>query len=65
METAAVYARKSKATDKGESTENQISRGVALYKLRGWNYIVNEDYYYSGKTLERPAFERMMQHMKE
>ncbi|PAB61356.1 recombinase family protein [Anaeromicrobium sediminis] len=65
METAAVYARKSKASDKGESTENQISRGAALCKLRGWNHVVYEDYDYSGKTLERPAFERMMQDAKD
>lgn len=60
MSTAAIYARKSKATDKGESIENQISRGKALCQLRGWDYVIYEDYDVSGKTLERPDFERMM-----
>lgn len=60
MATAAIYARKSKATDKGESIENQINRGKALCELRGWDHVVYEDYDVSGKTLERPGFERMM-----
>lgn len=60
MQTAAIYARKSKATDKGESIENQIKRGQALCELRGWDYVIYEDYDVSGKTLERPGFEKMM-----
>ncbi|SKC87024.1 recombinase family protein [Maledivibacter halophilus] len=60
MPTAAIYARKSKATDKGESLENQINRGKALCELREWDHVVYEDYDVSGKTLERPGFERMM-----
>lgn len=60
MLTAAIYARKSKATEKGESIENQISRGKALCQLRGWDYVIYEDYDVSGKTLERQDFERMM-----
>lgn len=60
MPTAAIYARKSKATDKGESIENQIKRGQALCQLRGWEHVVYEDYDFSGKTLERPSFEQMM-----
>lgn len=60
MPTAAIYARKSVETDKGESIENQISRGIALCQLNGWDYIVYQDYGISGKTLEREDFERMM-----
>lgn len=60
MTTAAIYARKSKATDKGESTENQINRGISLCKLRGWDYVVYEDYDVSGKNLDRPEFKRML-----
>ncbi|WP_053957467.1 recombinase family protein [Inediibacterium massiliense] len=59
MPTAAIYARKSKATEKGESIENQISRGKALCQLRGWDYIIYDDFDISGKTLERPGFEKI------
>ncbi|MCF6466392.1 recombinase family protein [Clostridium sp. Cult2] len=58
--TAAIYARKSKATEKGESVENQINRGIALCDLRGWGYVVYVDYDYSGKDTDRPDFEEMM-----
>ncbi|NLY46733.1 MAG: recombinase family protein, partial [Tissierella sp.] len=58
--TAAIYARKSKATDKGESIENQISRCISLCELRGWGYVVFEDYDISGATLDRPDFDDMM-----
>jgi len=60
MPTAAIYARKSVETDKGESIENQINRGIALCQLNGWDYIIYQDYGISGKTLDRPDFERMM-----
>lgn len=58
--TAAIYARKSRATDKGESIENQIARGISLCELRGWGYVVFVDYDYSGKDIDRPDFEEMM-----
>lgn len=58
--TAAIYARKSRATEKGESIENQINRGISLCELRGWGYIVFVDYDYSGKDTDRPDFEEMM-----
>ena len=58
--TAAIYARKSKATDKGESLENQISRCISLCELRGWGYVVFQDYDFSGKNTDRPDFEEMM-----
>ncbi|WP_352404468.1 recombinase family protein [Sporanaerobacter acetigenes] len=58
--TAAIYARKSKATEKGESIENQISRCISLCDLRGWGYVVFQDYDVSGATLDRPDFELMM-----
>lgn len=60
MSTAAIYARKSVETDKGESIENQINRGIALCQLNGWDHVVYQDYGVSGKTLERDDFERMM-----
>ena len=58
--TAAIYARKSKATDKGESVENQINRCIALCELREWGYIVFQDYDFSGKDMDRPEFSEMM-----
>ncbi|MDF2545766.1 MAG: hypothetical protein K0R93_664 [Anaerosolibacter sp.] len=64
MATAGIYVRKSKATDKGESIENQTKRGISLCEMRGWDYIVYEDYDFSGKTLDRPDFERMMRDAK-
>lgn len=58
--TAAIYARKSKASEKGESIENQINRCISLCELRDWGYIVFQDYDISGATLDRPDFELMM-----
>lgn len=58
--TAAIYARQSKATEKGESIENQINRCKSLCELRNWGYIVFQDYDISGATLDRPDFELMM-----
>lgn len=58
--TAAIYTRKSKATETGESIENQIARCVALCEAKGWGYIVYVDYDYSGKDTDRPDFIEMM-----
>ena len=63
--TAAIYARKSKATEKGESIENQISRCISLCELRGWGYVVFEDYDFSGKDTDRPDFELMMKEIHQ
>ena len=62
----AIYSRKSKFTGKGESISNQIDRcrdhisahygASALARA-----IVYEDEGFSGKTLERPGFQAMMQ----
>lgn len=64
MATAGTYVRKSKVTDKGESIENQTKRGISLCEMRGWDYVVYEDYDFSGKTLDRPDFERMVKDAK-
>lgn len=58
--TAAIYARKSKATEKGESIENQIGRCISLCEMREWGYVVFYDYDYSGQNTDRPDFEEMM-----
>lgn len=62
---AAIYARKSKATDKGESVENQINRCISLCELRDWGYVVFEDYDISGATLDRPDFDEMMKRIHQ
>ncbi len=63
--TAAIYARKSMATGKGESVENQINRCKSLCEMRGWDYVVFQDYDYSGKNTDRPDFEKMMTRIKK
>ncbi len=61
----ALYARKSKFTGKGESIENQISackRYVEEHFPEGeWEIQVYKDEGVSGKSLERPAMQRMLQ----
>lgn len=61
---AAIYTRKSKATEKGESIENQIARCIALCESKGWGYIVYVDYDFSGKNTDRPDFFKMMNKVK-
>lgn len=57
---AAIYTRKSRATEMGESIENQIARCISLCDYKGWGYIVYVDYDYSGKDTDRPDFFEMM-----
>ncbi|MDR7856349.1 recombinase family protein [Tissierella sp.] len=61
---AAIYTRKSKATETGESIENQIARCIALCDYKGWGYIVYVDYDYSGKDTDRPDFFEMIKKVK-
>ncbi|MGO3751174.1 MAG: recombinase family protein [Peptoniphilaceae bacterium] len=61
---AVIYARKSKASDKGESIENQIGRCKALCDLREWSYDIYVDYDVSGKDLDRPNFKKMMTELR-
>lgn len=65
MSTAAIYTRKSKATDKGESVENQIKRCTALCEMHRWDHVVYQDYDFSGKSLDMPGFEKMMRDCKQ
>lgn len=61
---AAIYTRKSRATEKGESIENQISRCIALCDAKGWGYIVFVDYDFSGGSTNRPDFQQMMKRIR-
>lgn len=64
MTIAAIYARKSKDTEQGESIDSQINRCKDVCKMRDWDYKVYEDFNISGATLERPAFINMMNDVK-
>lgn len=64
--TIAIYSRKSKFTGKGESIGNQVELCRAYLKSHfsqadSEAATVYEDEGFSGKNLERPAFQRMMQ----
>lgn len=59
----AIYARKSKETDTGESINNQINM-CKDYFNRQYNdctFEIFEDEGFSGGNINRPAFKRMMQ----
>ncbi len=58
----AIYSRKSRFSDKSESTDNQVSLCTEYCKTHfedNLNFTVYEDEGYSGKNTQRPAFKRM------
>lgn len=62
----AIYSRKSKFTGKGESIENQVEMCRAYItahfpEVKQDDIIIFEDEGFSGKTLQRPNFQKMMQ----
>ena len=66
----ALYSRKSKFTGKGESIANQIE--LCREHVRNTmgqeavaRCVVFEDEGFSGKDLKRPAFQRMMEQMRQ
>ena len=65
-----IYSRKSKFTGKGESIENQIEMCRQYIRLQfgdaaADHVLVYEDEGFSGGTLERPQFKRMMADAKQ
>ena len=59
----AIYARKSKETEKGDSVDNQVTMCKEYIKLHIGSNVditVYEDEGYSGKNLNRPEFQKMM-----
>lgn len=65
-----IYSRKSKFTGKGESIENQIEMCKQYIRLQfggqaAGSVLVYEDEGFSGGTLERPQFKKMMAEAKE
>ena len=65
----AIYSRKSKATDKGESIGNQVEmcRNYINANVPGeeHEFLIYEDEGFSGKNTKRPEFLRMMQDAKK
>lgn len=69
-EQIVIYSRKSKFTGKGESIENQIEMCKQYTRIQfgaaaAENALVYEDEGFSGGTLERPQFKKMMSDAKE
>jgi site-specific DNA recombinase len=62
---AAIYSRKSIFTGKGESIENQVHlcKEYAL-KLGISDFLVYEDEGFSGKSTERPEYQKMLKDAK-
>ncbi len=65
MTIAAIYARKSKATDTGESILNQLERCRAYAHMKDWSVVEYSDEDYSGGDTNRPGFQRMLQDMEK
>lgn len=63
MKTIAIYSRKSKFTGKGDSIENQVEmcKNYIIQKLgKNINFLIYEDEGFSGSTLNRPQFKKLM-----
>ncbi|NRZ88282.1 site-specific DNA recombinase [Clostridium beijerinckii] len=62
---AAIYSRKSKFTEKGESIENQINLCIQYAKNIGiYEYDIYEDEGFSGGNTNRPEFQKLMKDLK-
>ena len=67
MKRVAIYSRKSKFTGKGDSIENQIEmckEYMANHFGKNIEYLVYEDEGFSGSTIDRPQFKKLMQDVK-
>ena len=64
---AAIYSRKSKFKEEGESIENQINMCINYAKVNLGidEFDVFEDEGFSGKNTERPQFIKMIKNIKE
>ncbi len=58
----AIYARKSKLTEKGDSINNQISmcKNYAKLHFNNCNFIIYKDEGFSGGNTKRPMFKKLM-----
>lgn len=66
MNKIAIYTRKSKYTEEGESIENQIHMCVEYAKnmLEITDYEVYEDEGFSGGNIDRPQFKQLIRDIK-
>lgn len=65
LKKAAIYARKSKFTEKGDSIDNQIKLCKNyLANLGVTEVIVYSDEGFSGKNIDRPEFKRLLDDAK-
>jgi site-specific DNA recombinase len=63
---AAIYARKSKQTEKGDSIQNQIKLCKGYLKNLGIDdVVVYKDEGFSGKNTDRPEFLKMIEDAKQ
>lgn len=63
---AAIYSRKSKFTVKGESVENQVHLCKEYAKrMNIETFLIYEDEGFSGKNVDRPQFQKMLQEAKD
>ncbi|NFG22657.1 recombinase family protein [Clostridium botulinum] len=62
----AIYTRKSKFTEEGESIENQIKMCIKYSEtmLEAAEYEIYEDEGFSGGNIDRPNFKKMMKNIK-
>ncbi|NFA44005.1 recombinase family protein [Clostridium botulinum] len=62
----AIYTRKSKFTEEGESIENQIKMCIKYSEtmLEAAEYEIYEDEGFSGGNIDRPNFKKMMKDIK-
>ena len=63
---AAIYTRKSKYTEEGESIENQIHMCIdyAEKNLGITDYVIYQDEGFTGGNTDRPQFQKMMKDLK-
>ena len=63
---AAIYTRKSKFTEEGESIENQINMCIkyANNMLGITDCVVFQDEGFSGGNTDRPQFKKMLEDIK-
>jgi len=63
----ALYARKSRMTDKGDSIENQITlcKQYAMLHFDGSEFYEYKDEGYSGGNTNRPAFQELLKNIKK
>lgn len=61
MKTAGIYARKSRATEKGDSIDNQIKRCEKYLSNIGIeSFKIYKDDGFSGKNTDRPSLKKLM-----